>query len=656
MSRNVLVIERDFETSRQIASALEGEGYFVFTASNAEAGLVMARRVKPALLFLNLSMKETGGVEFLKKLRAMDFLRSVPVLVLTNGQEEYEAKYAQLYGIVNFVNLPVNATEIIAKSKASMEHIPAPETVAKRPSFSETPASYGNIHVEAAQETGPGAESVSADVLNSGLGQDGPSQKHEKNENFLVRIDSEAEEDGPAAEHEAPGQPEPAPGPALETALNEDRADKDVEAGGPEKEKNSENSSFGFDSSLSDRINLAEQKANSGFEAHMKDEERTIEQAEAHKDDRIPFSGGLSPAPDDLMPDEREGYTEGEIMPSAFYGQKKKKKALSKGFLWMLGIVLLGAVSSFFFFMYMAPKSGHGKVFTQSVTSNPAENQPVIVDQNTPPASAGALVSKPGANIAGQQKTTQIQNQIAKNLNTNQNAVKPGQAQTGSQIKTAQAASRIKTAGINPVAQGRNITARNEIKTAQNPKAVIKEVSVTSSTANPAVKDKKAATIKASAVAHKPLGEKVKKVAANATTDGQVKNSRKSAGYWALLDKEEAQMEKQGSGKDNTAKKTGAKASAKGHAGKNKNNDKNPLFNARRLYSLQVGAFASRVNADKLSARLKSHGFNSSVQAAKKDGKAIYKVLVGKFSTPAQGKAAAQKLDKEGLKAFHIYE
>jgi CheY-like chemotaxis protein len=99
MPENVLIIDNDQEASNAIAGALESEGFLVFTASRAETGLLMAKRIRPALLFLNLSV--AGGIEFAKKLKAVETLKEVPFVLLLEGDAEYDPGYATMYGIMN---------------------------------------------------------------------------------------------------------------------------------------------------------------------------------------------------------------------------------------------------------------------------------------------------------------------------------------------------------------------------------------------------------------------------------------------------------------------------------------------------------------------------------------------------------------------------
>ncbi len=609
MSKNVLVIERDFETSRQIAKALEGEGYFVFTASGAEAGLVMARRVKPSLLFLNLEMRDAGGAEFLKKLRALDFLHNVPILLLTGKQEEYDARYADVYGIVNFVSVPLNETEIIAKSRASLEQIPARGPEVKNPPVKGNPV-FPDLGK--APGHGMGEDIATGGILGGGQAdaseEGGPLQTGEstKSENLIVRIDNEA----------AAG---PGTGNFLaDSVLDEGSVHENRGQVGNEKEKNATEVA-GEQKETSAGGSLKEEPL-----LFKKEDEGEEKKGKAQEQMQGPFKEALAGA-EDLMPDERKGGME-SIMPAAFDGEKKKKGLVSKGFLWMLGIVLLGAASSFFFFMYIAPKPGAG--IGRAATQSPAENQPVIVEQNTP---AVALAAS-GANM----NTPQQQNAPKSKGIDNGKATGHALAQPAASGKAAlaskggPAAAPSKAGAAKPFVQGRAL--------AQNQPIAQK-------------KSRDAGVLPSARQAKAKKTKKTKKAKNTAAAARLRSKKKKSAGYWALLEQEEAQLKGQGSKSGKTGRekqKTAQRPEVKGRGKR--------LAAGHRFYSLQAGAFASRANARKLTARLDSEGLRARVLEARVAGKTMYKVLVGRFSTPSGDAAAASRLLKDGLKPFRRYE
>jgi len=65
-------------------------------------------------------------------------------------------------------------------------------------------------------------------------------------------------------------------------------------------------------------------------------------------------------------------------------------------------------------------------------------------------------------------------------------------------------------------------------------------------------------------------------------------------------------------------------------------------------YSVQVGAFVSEANAQKLAQDLSAKGYASYSERATQDGKNIYRVKAGKFAAREEAQALETKLNKEG--------
>ena len=82
-SATVLVVDDDEGVTKTFARMLRLEGYKVHTAVSAEQGLTEAQLCHPDAILLDLRMPQVDGVEFLRRLRALDGLRGTPVGVVT---------------------------------------------------------------------------------------------------------------------------------------------------------------------------------------------------------------------------------------------------------------------------------------------------------------------------------------------------------------------------------------------------------------------------------------------------------------------------------------------------------------------------------------------------------------------------------------------
>ena len=85
---DVLLVEDDPSVLEMYRLKLELDGYRVNTALDGEEGLKKAGDLKPDIIFLDIRLPKMDGLEVLRKLRAQDKTREIPVIILSNYDEE----------------------------------------------------------------------------------------------------------------------------------------------------------------------------------------------------------------------------------------------------------------------------------------------------------------------------------------------------------------------------------------------------------------------------------------------------------------------------------------------------------------------------------------------------------------------------------------
>ncbi|HEY6214814.1 MAG TPA: response regulator [Vicinamibacterales bacterium] len=79
----ILIVDDDEGVTQTFARMLRLEGYQVRTAMTAEKGLAEAEQSHPDAIILDLRMPLVDGLGFLRRLRAQNDQRSVPVAIVT---------------------------------------------------------------------------------------------------------------------------------------------------------------------------------------------------------------------------------------------------------------------------------------------------------------------------------------------------------------------------------------------------------------------------------------------------------------------------------------------------------------------------------------------------------------------------------------------
>ena len=85
---DVLLVEDDPSVLEMYRLKLELDGYRVNTALDGEEGLRKAGDLAPDIIFLDIRLPKMDGLEVLRKLRAQDTTRNIPVIILSNYDEE----------------------------------------------------------------------------------------------------------------------------------------------------------------------------------------------------------------------------------------------------------------------------------------------------------------------------------------------------------------------------------------------------------------------------------------------------------------------------------------------------------------------------------------------------------------------------------------
>lgn len=83
VTRTILIVDDDPSVTETFERMLRLEGYNVVTALSAETGLSEAERASPHAIILDMRMPLVDGLQFLRTLRTMSSLESVPVAIVT---------------------------------------------------------------------------------------------------------------------------------------------------------------------------------------------------------------------------------------------------------------------------------------------------------------------------------------------------------------------------------------------------------------------------------------------------------------------------------------------------------------------------------------------------------------------------------------------
>ncbi len=115
MANELILIVEDNEKNRRLArDILQVKGYRTVEAETGEAGLEQAVRQAPDLVLMDIHLPGINGIEALKKLRAGEATRRIPVLAFTASVMPQDRREIMDAGFDGFVSKPINLKEFIA--------------------------------------------------------------------------------------------------------------------------------------------------------------------------------------------------------------------------------------------------------------------------------------------------------------------------------------------------------------------------------------------------------------------------------------------------------------------------------------------------------------------------------------------------------------
>jgi DNA-binding response OmpR family regulator len=111
----VTIIEDDARIRQAIATALEGRGHLVRSASTGMTGLKQVIEDPPEVVVLDLGLPDISGLELLRMLRAVS---SVPVIVATAQDRDEQIVDTLDAGADDYVVKPYSAEQLDARIRA----------------------------------------------------------------------------------------------------------------------------------------------------------------------------------------------------------------------------------------------------------------------------------------------------------------------------------------------------------------------------------------------------------------------------------------------------------------------------------------------------------------------------------------------------------
>lgn len=113
----ILVVDDSDVALKLLSTILEHENYEIRMAKDAFQAFEVLTRFRPDIILLDIMMPKMDGYEFTKKIKSLDDLKNIPIILVT-ALNDQESKIRGLNaGAEEFISKPIDRTELLIRTK-----------------------------------------------------------------------------------------------------------------------------------------------------------------------------------------------------------------------------------------------------------------------------------------------------------------------------------------------------------------------------------------------------------------------------------------------------------------------------------------------------------------------------------------------------------
>jgi len=119
---HILLIEDNPNNIKLMVMLLEQQDYQVTVDTNAEAGIINAKKILPDLILLDIQLPEMDGMEACRIMRKEESLEYTPIIALTAFAMPGDKDRILENGFNEYMSKPINYREFLKLVKTILNH------------------------------------------------------------------------------------------------------------------------------------------------------------------------------------------------------------------------------------------------------------------------------------------------------------------------------------------------------------------------------------------------------------------------------------------------------------------------------------------------------------------------------------------------------
>jgi CheY-like chemotaxis protein len=113
MSRTILVVDDNLDSTMILRSILESQGCTVRVANSGPEALAQLAREVPDVILLDVMMPEMSGFEVLERIKTTHTTSKVPVIMVTAKMQDEDVMTGYQFGADYYITKPCTAKQLL---------------------------------------------------------------------------------------------------------------------------------------------------------------------------------------------------------------------------------------------------------------------------------------------------------------------------------------------------------------------------------------------------------------------------------------------------------------------------------------------------------------------------------------------------------------
>jgi len=112
---HILIVDDSPTEVHVLTSMLEGAGHTVYSANSGEAGIEMAKEIKPNLILMDVVMPGMNGFQATRQLTKAEDTSHIPVIIVTTKDQETDRVWGLRQGAKDYITKPIDEAHLLGK-------------------------------------------------------------------------------------------------------------------------------------------------------------------------------------------------------------------------------------------------------------------------------------------------------------------------------------------------------------------------------------------------------------------------------------------------------------------------------------------------------------------------------------------------------------